>query len=195
MDSYRYYFMREIQFGQDGSFSFEAMVERHNADLANGLGNLASRVLAMLASNFDGVVPAFTSAGAESDLPAVTAEAAARYQAHMERVELSPALAAAWEIVARANHYLVEKEPWKIKDESRRDELASILYASAETLRILAILIYPIMPRAASVLWSQLGISESLEEQRLPEAAEWGTLASGTKTTKGESLFPRLETD
>ena len=69
VDSYRYYFMREIQFGQDGSFSYEAMVERHNADLANGLGNLTSRVLAMLASHFDGVVPAFTVAGAESDLP------------------------------------------------------------------------------------------------------------------------------
>ena len=76
----------------------------------------------------------------------------------MQRVELSPALTATWEIVARANHYLVEKEPWKIKDEARRDELASILYASAETLRILAVLIFPIMPRAASVLWSQLGI-------------------------------------
>ena len=118
VDSYRYYFMREIQFGQDGSFSFEAMVERHNADLANGLGNLASRVLAMLASHFDGVVPEFTVEGAQSDLPAVTAEAAARYQTLMNNVELSPALAATWEIVARANHYLVEKEPWKIKDES-----------------------------------------------------------------------------
>ncbi len=125
----------------------------------------------------------------------MTAEAAARYQAHMQNVELSPALAATWEIVARANHYLVEKEPWKIKDEARRDELGSILYASAETLRILAVLIYPIMPRAATVLWSQLGIAEALDEQRLPEAAEWGKLAVGTVTTKGESLFPRLETE
>jgi methionyl-tRNA synthetase len=113
----------------------------------------------------------------------------------MQNVELSPALAATWEIVARANHYLVEKEPWKIKDVSRRDELASILYASAETLRILAVLTYPIMPRAATVLWSQLGIEEEIEEQRLPEAAEWGRLVSGTVTTKGESLFPRLETE
>jgi len=89
----------------------------------------------------------------------------------------------------------VEKEPWKIKDESRRDELASILYASAETLRILAVLIFPIMPRAASVLWSQLGIREPIEDQRLPHAAEWGGLAPGTTTAKGESLFPRLETE
>ena len=97
----------------------------------------------------------------------------------MQNVELSPALAATWEIVARANHYLVEKEPWKIKDDAEtRDELGSILYASAETLRILAVLIYPIMPRAASVLWSQLGIEEPLDEQRLPEAAEWGKTRS-----------------
>jgi methionyl-tRNA synthetase len=195
VDSYRYYFMREIRFGQDGSFSYEAMVERHNADLANGLGNLTSRVLAMLGSHFDGVVPEFSVAGAESDLPSVTAEAAARYQTHMQGVELSPALTATWEIVARANHYLVEKEPWKIKDESRRNELASILYASAETLRILAVLVFPIMPRAASVLWSQLGIREPIEDQRLPHAAEWGGLAPGTTTAKGESLFPRLETE
>jgi len=114
----------------------------------------------------------------------------------MLNVELSPALAAVWDIVDRANHYLVEKEPWKLaKNEANRDELASVLYASAETLRILAVLTFPVMPRAASVLWSQLGVPEALEAQRLPGAANWGGLASGTKTTKGESLFPRLEAE
>ena len=195
VDSYRYYFMREIQFGQDGSFSFEAMVERHNADLANGLGNLASRVLAMLASGFDGVVPASTVEGAEADLPAVIARAVKRYQGHMLRVELSPALAEVWKIVARANHYLVEKEPWKIKEAERRDELGSVLYAATETLRILAILIHPIMPGAAGRLWVQLGIAEPLDAQRLPAAGAWGALEAGTRTEKGESLFPRLDAD
>ena len=195
VDSYRYYFMREIPFGQDGSFSWESMVDRHNADLANGLGNLASRILAMLSTSFDGVVPEPTIEGAESDLPVVTSDAASRFETHMLSVELSPALGAVWDIVGRANHYLVEKEPWKFaKDESRRDELASVLYASAETLRILAVLTFPIMPRAASVLWSQLGIQEPLEDQRLPEAAVWGGVVVGTRTRKGESLFPRLET-
>jgi methionyl-tRNA synthetase len=194
VDSYRYYFMREIQFGQDGSFSWESMVERHNADLANGLGNLASRVLAMLASYFEGVIPAPGSAEEESDLPKVIEDAVRRYDELMLEVSPSQAIAAMWEIVTRANQYLVEKEPWKaIKDEPRRAEVGAVLYASAETLRILAVLIHPVMPRAAAELWSQLGIDALLDAQRLPEAARWGALAPGTKTTKGEALFPRLD--
>ncbi|MGH2636695.1 MAG: methionine--tRNA ligase [Actinomycetota bacterium] len=194
VDSYRYYFMREIQFGQDGSFSWESMVDRHNADLANGLGNLASRVLAMLGSYFGGAVPAPGGPGAEEDLPKVTEDAAGRYDEHMRALALSQALAAVWDIVGRANGYLVEKEPWKIAaDESRREELAGVLYAAAETLRILAILILPIMPGAAERLWGQLGIGEPLRSQRLPGAARWGLLEPGTATSKGEALFPRLD--
>ncbi|MGH2672915.1 MAG: class I tRNA ligase family protein, partial [Actinomycetota bacterium] len=183
-----------IPFGQDGSFSWESMVDRHNADLANGLGNLASRVLAMLASYFDGAVPAPGSGGEEGDLPKVIEEAVRRYDELMIGVSLSQGIAAVWEIVTRANQYLVEKEPWKaIKDESRRAEVGAVLYASAETLRVLAVLIRPIMPIAAAELWSQLGVNEPLDAQRLPEAARWGALAPGTKTTKGEALFPRLD--
>jgi methionyl-tRNA synthetase len=194
VDSYRYFFMREIPFGQDGNFSWEAMVDRHNADLANGLGNLASRVLAMLASNFEGRVPDPGAPGPEADLPAVVLDAGARFDARMRSVQITAAIAAVWEIVDRANGYLVEKEPWKLaKDASRRDELASVLYAAGETLRILAILISPVMPSAAARLWTQLGIDAPLGEQRLPEAAEWGGLAPGTRTTKGEALFPRLD--
>ncbi|MEW6059875.1 MAG: methionine--tRNA ligase [Actinomycetota bacterium] len=194
VDSYRYYFMREIQFGQDGVFSWESMVDRHNADLANGLGNLASRVLAMLGSFFGGAVPEAAMDGAEADLPAVTADAARRFREQMNAAAISQALAAVWEIVARANVYLVEREPWKLaKDDARRDELASVLYAAAETLRILAVLISPIMPGAAERLWEQLGIPEPLGSVHLPEAAGWGRLAPGTRATKGESLFPRLD--
>ena len=198
VDSYRYYFMREIQFGQDGSFSWESMVERHNADLANGLGNLASRILAMLASSFVGVVPDAGGqerpGGQEGDLPAVIEDAVRRYDQHMSSVALTQALADVWDVVGRANGYLVEKAPWTLaKDATRRDELAAILYASAETLRILAVLIRPIMPGAAQRLWGQLGIGAPLAEQRLPDAARWGGLEPGTKTSKGEALFPRLE--
>jgi methionyl-tRNA synthetase len=194
VDSYRYYFMREIQFGQDGSFSWESMVDRHNADLANGLGNLASRVLAMLGSNFDGVVPAPEVPEAAADLPAVTEDAVRRFGEHMEAVAPSQALAALWDVVARVNGYLVEKEPWKLaKDTGRRAELASVLYAAAESLRILAISISPIMPEAASRLWEQLGIEEPLGAQRLSEHGRWGQLAPGTRTAKGDALFPRLE--
>lgn len=194
VDSYRYYFMREIQFGQDGNFSWESMVERHNADLANGLGNLASRVLAMLGSYFGGAVPEPGAPGVERDLPSIAERAAAAYEEAMSAVELTRALAAVWEVVGRANRYLVEEEPWAIaKDQGRRSELAGILYTAAETLRILALLISPIMPGAAQRLWSQLGIVEPLEAQRLPEAARWGRLEPGTRTTKGDPLFPRLD--
>jgi methionyl-tRNA synthetase len=193
-DSYRYFFIRQFAFGNDGDYSIEAMVERHNADLANGLGNLASRVLAMLGSYFDGVVPDVELEGCQEDLPAVIADAAASYDAHMLAVELQSAVVAVWSIVDRLNGYLVEKEPWKIaKDPERRAELAGVLYAAAESLRILAVLIQPMMPAAAERLWDQLGLERAAVEQRVPAAVTWGGLAPGTVTHKGDSLFPRLE--
>ncbi len=194
VDSYRYFFLREFPFGADGNYSLEAMVDRHNADLANGLGNLASRVLAMLGSNFGGVVPEPEVVGTEGDFPSVVADVAERVDRSMLALELTPAVAAVWEIVDRANGYLVEREPWKVaKDDARRSELGSILYAAAETLRILAILISPVMPEAAERLWAQLGIGEPLDAQRVPQALSWGELRPGTRTTKGDALFPRLD--
>ncbi|HEX2423204.1 MAG TPA: methionine--tRNA ligase, partial [Actinomycetota bacterium] len=196
VDSYRWFFMREVQYGQDGSFSIEAMVDRHNADLANGLGNLASRVLAMLGTNYDGVVPEPTDGAWEADLPAVIADAVERYDEHLLAVRLTTGLAAVWDIVSRANQYLVEKEPWQVaKDPARADELAGVLYAAAETLRILAILIQPIMPGAAQRLWDQLGVGGAVEARRVPVDVAWGGLKPGTVTSKGEALFPRVEAD
>jgi methionyl-tRNA synthetase len=193
-DSYRYYFMREMRFGEDGSFSWESMTERHNADLANGLGNLASRVLAMLGSYLDGRVPEPGLRGAEDDLPEVVADAVRRYDEHMLAVELQPALVAVWDVVDRANGYLVEKAPWTLaKDDASRPELTAVLYASTEVLRILAILVRPIMPAAAERLWGQLGVEEPLALQRVPSSVAWGGLAPGTRTTKGDALFPRLD--
>jgi methionyl-tRNA synthetase len=148
----------------------------------------------MLGSYFDGVVPDVELEGSEDDLPAVIADAAASYDAHMLAVELQSAVVAVWSIVDRLNGYLVEKEPWKVaKDEGRRDELAAVLYAAAETLRILAVALRPVMPNASARLWEQLGIGSPIEEQRLPGAGAWGGLAPGTRTSKGEALFPRLE--
>jgi methionyl-tRNA synthetase len=196
VDSYRWFFMREVQYGQDGSFSFEAMVDRHNADLANGLGNLASRVLAMLGTNYGGLVPEPTDGGWEADLPAVIAEAVERYDEHLLAVRLTAGLGSIWDIVSRANQYLVEKQPWQVaKDPARGDELAGVLYASAETLRILAILIQPIMPGAAQRLWDQLGLGGAVENRRIPADVAWGGLKPGTVTSKGEALFPRVEAD
>jgi methionyl-tRNA synthetase len=194
VDAYRYYFLREIQFGQDGSFSWESMTDRYHADLANGLGNLVSRVLAMIDQYFDGAVPEPGSTGAEADLPATVEDAAGRYDRLMHQVALSPALGAVWDIVDRANRYLVEREPWAVaRDDGRRDELASVLYAAAEVLRVLAVLGWPVMPGAATRLWAQLGIDATPGEQRLPQAARWGGLAPGTRIRRGSPLFPRLE--
>ena len=194
VDSYRYYFMREIQFGADGNFSWESMVERHNADLANGLGNLASRVLAMLGSYYAGQVPD-PGREAPDGLASLVPDVAARVETAMEAVAISQAVAAMWELVDVANKYLVEREPWVLaKDADRRDELGTVLYTVAETLRVLAVLISPVMPSAAARLWTQLGLDASpLEQQRLPAAAVWGGLSPGTTTAKGAALFPRLE--
>jgi methionyl-tRNA synthetase len=195
VDSYRYYFMREIQFGADGNFSWESMTERHNADLANGLGNLAARVLAMLGSYYAGQVPEPGDA-AGGAIPALVPEVVRRVDEHMEAVALSQAVGAIWELVDAANKYLVETEPWALaKDADRRDDLGAVLYTAAETLRILAVLISPVMPTAAARLWSQLGLDETapLGEQRLPGATAWGGLVPGTPTAKGSSLFPRLD--
>jgi methionyl-tRNA synthetase len=194
VDAYRYHFVRDIPFGQDGSFSWEAMTDRYNADLANGLGNLASRVLAMIDSNFGGSVPEPVDPGAAGDLPEVAADVAARCDAAFDDVDLTGAVGAVWDLVGRANGYLVERAPWALaKEPERRDEMASVLYASAEVLRLLAVLCSPVMPRAAVRLWEQLGIEGSLEAQRLPRAAEWGGLSPGTRIHRGEALFPRLE--
>jgi methionyl-tRNA synthetase len=194
VDSYRWYFLREVQFGQDGAFSLESMVDRHNAELANGIGNLASRVLAMLRSSFDGEIPEPADDGLASDLPEVIAEAARRYDEEMLGVRPTAALAAIYEVVARANRYMVERSPWTLaKDPARRRELGGILYASVETLRALTILISAVMPSAARRLWEQLGFEATLESQRLADAGAWGRAAPGTRTTKGEALFPRVE--
>src|ERR671918_548969 len=183
VDAYRYYFLREIAFGQDGSFSWESMVAQYNADLANGLG-----VLAMLATSFDGAVSEATVAGAAGALPDTVASVIERYSAAMDEVALTTAVTAVWDVVDEANQYLVEREPWKLaKDPARREELASVLYAAAESLRVLAILVSPIMPAAAGRLWADLGLSGAPADAGLAGAA-WGGLKPGTTTRKGESL-------
>jgi methionyl-tRNA synthetase len=193
VDAYRYYFLREIQWGQDGSFSWESMVARTNADLANGLGNLASRVLAMVDANFDGVVPE-RPAGEAGPLAAPAAALAERFDAAILDLRLTDAVAALSDFVGEMNRYLVEAAPWAIaKDAARRDELAATLYDSLEGLRLIAIFSSPVMPSAAGRLWEQLGIEEPLAAQRVPAAAEWGLLAPGTRIRRGDALFPRLD--
>ena len=193
VDAYRYYFLREIAFGQDGNFSWESMVARYNADLANGLGNLASRVLSMIASYFDGAVPERGPAAGEEGLERSVADALPAYVAAMESLAFHDAIEAAYGIVREANGFIVATAPWTLaKDDAKRGELGTVLWSAAEALRVLALLLWPVMPDACEKLWSQLGISEPLTGHRLAEAARWGGLAPGTRVAKGDALFPRI---
>jgi methionyl-tRNA synthetase len=195
-DAYRYYFLRDIAFGQDGSFSWESLAARYNAELANGIGNLASRVLALIESNHDAAVP--DPAGGERDedksLRSIAEKAVVAYDEALERFAFGEALEAVDSIVREANQYLVQTAPWKLAKEPGQEKRAgAVLYTAAETLRVLAVLLSPFMPKACERLWGALGIQTPLSEARLPVAGRWGGLAPGTRVTKGESLFPRID--
>jgi methionyl-tRNA synthetase len=194
VDATRYYFLRDIAFGQDGNFSWEAIEARYSSELANGLGNLASRVCALIVARCDGEVPDPSQAtgDAERGLQA-TAEAQAKvYLEAMPRLAFHEALEAVDKIVRAANGYLVETEPWKLKEASDQPRVDAILYACAEALRIVASLLWPVMPTVAARLHEEIGAGD-IASAKLPDAAAWGGLQVGEKVTKGDALFPRLE--
>lgn len=194
VDAYRYYFMREISFGQDGSVSMESMIARFNADLSNDLGNLVSRVIAMVEKYVDGVVP---EPGAETDLDADLKQHAAglfaQVEARLEVLIYSDALAAIWEFVAKVNYYVDRSAPWDLAKEAiQADRLNTVLYNCLESLRHIALATWPFMPLACEKLWTQLGIGGPLADERLPEALQWGKTVPGGNVTKAEGLFPRI---
>ncbi len=195
VDSYRWYLLREVQFGQDGNFAWESMLARHNAELANGIGNLASRIVAMLDSYFGGSVP--DGSNAAGDLEGDVAELVGRYRAAMGEHALSAALGIAFDLVARLNGYLVERAPWALaKDAAKRDELAGVLYEVAEALRIAAVLLWPAMPQGMERLWSELGQDTPLAEgagASWDDLVTWGRLEPGTTVRRQAALFPRLD--
>jgi methionyl-tRNA synthetase len=193
-DGYRWYFLREVQFGRDGDFTWESLRNRYNAELANGLGNLASRVLAMAGSYFDGSVPTPSTREGTGQLSREGADLAKRFDDHLLALELNEAFEVLDGFIRAANRFLVDVAPWNLaKEPSRRGALADVLYEALEALRIIALLAAPAMPGAAASLWDQLGMEQPLDAQRVPEAAAWGRLEPGTRTRKGEPLFPRLE--
>jgi methionyl-tRNA synthetase len=197
-DAFRYYFLRAIAFGQDGSFSWEDIAARYQAELANGLGNLASRVSAMVGKYFDGVLPEPGGATeAEEALAGVAERAVVAADAAVDRVAPHEALNAVWTLVDAVNGYITEQQPWAVaKDEAQRERLATILYASAEALRVLAVLLNPAMPKACARIWEALGAEESLgtlDRQPVRDAGRWGQLVPGAAVTKGAALFPRLD--
>jgi len=193
-DGYRWYLLREVQFGQDGDFTWDSIRNRYNAELANGLGNLASRVLAMVGSYFEGEVPRPSSREGTGRLAASGTDLAKQFDDHMLNLELNEAFEALNAFIRTANRFLVEVAPWAMaKDSAKRHELADVLYEALEGLRIIALLAAAAIPGASARLWEQLGQAGSVAAQRVPEAAAWGRLEPGTKTRRGDPLFPRLE--
>jgi methionyl-tRNA synthetase len=197
-DALRYFLMREIVFGQDGSFSFDALVQRFNSDLANGLGNLASRTLSMITRYFKGEVPYPSHTAAHSPADDVIAKTAARtieeFGAAFDQFQFSKALEVAWGLVAAVDKYIVENEPWALSekpDEQSRARLATVLYTSAEALRIVTALAYPVIPESTAKIWSQLGLGD-IKKFKLNEI-KWGQLHLGTRLGKVEAVFPRAD--
>ena len=196
-DALRYFLLREVVFGQDGSFSFDALVQRYNSDLANGLGNLASRTLTMITRYFKGEVP-YPSHTAHTAADAAIADAAkkviADYGALFDQFQFSRALETAWGLVAAVDKYIVENEPWALdekKDEESRSRLATVLYTSAEALRIVTALAHPVMPDATAKIWAQMGLGD-IKKFDLTQL-QWGQLRLGTKLGEVQPVFPRAD--
>ncbi len=197
-DAFRYYFLRAIAFGQDGSFSWEDMHARYTAELANGLGNLASRATAMVTKYFDGALPAAGELTApEIALRDGLAGVVAAADAGFGGLDFSAAIAAVKQYVDAVNLYVTEAEPWAVaKDPANVERLGTILNTICESLRAVAVLYHPLMPKATQSLWAQLGADAAIgpiSEQRVDDIARWGQLPAGTSITKGAALFPRLE--
>ncbi|HEX9970108.1 MAG TPA: class I tRNA ligase family protein, partial [Acidimicrobiales bacterium] len=185
VDAYRYHFLRDQSFGPDGDFSYEGMVARYNADLANNFGNLLSRVATVVGKKCDGIGPA---PRADSPLAALAAESYAACAGAWERTAPSDALDAVWRLIRETNAYLEANEPWKA---TPGPEVDAVMGDALEALRIVAVLATPAMPAACEELWRRLGLDGSPAEQRLPTAAEWGGYPGGLTVTKGDPLFPR----
>ncbi|HLY84352.1 MAG TPA: class I tRNA ligase family protein, partial [Acidimicrobiales bacterium] len=186
VDGYRYHFLRDQQFGPDGEFSYEAMVARYNADLANNLGNLLSRVAAVVAGKCGGIGPAPSP---DSRLAGVAASVYAGMAQAWERVAPSDALDITWQLIRETNSELEAKEPWRAQP---GPEVDAVMGDALEALRIVAILATPALPNRCADIWRRIGLPGTPSEQRLPSAAAWGGYPGGLPVDKGEPLFPRL---
>jgi methionyl-tRNA synthetase len=197
LDALRYFLLREIVFGQDGSFSFDALVGRYNSDLANDYGNLASRTLTMIQRYFRGEVP-YPSAGSRT--PADTAISHLAEQvirdssALFDEYQFSRALESLWSLIAAVNKYIVENEPWALAEkleQENRSRLGTVLYTAAEALRVVTALVHPVIPESSARIWSQLGLGD-ISRFRLNNL-KWGQLELGTRLGTVEPVFPRAD--
>lgn len=206
IDSLRYFLLRDMVFGNDGKFGYENLIERSNADLAKGIGNLASRTISMIDKYREGVVPSgeIDDAGFiqakrsgiavdDQEIAAIAELARDEFLRHFDEFEFSLALEAAWRFIARVDKFITEAAPWNLaKDESNNETLNAVLYRSMESLRWLAVMLYPVMPESSSSIWRQLGL-EGTPSDVDPASLVWGGLTAGTTIGAAEALFPRME--
>ncbi|MBR4696650.1 MAG: methionine--tRNA ligase [Selenomonadaceae bacterium] len=196
-DAIRYFLLREINLGQDGNFSRDALITRINSDLANDLGNLLHRTLNMI-GKFQGgsLVPPVGESAVDASLKADAMETVKAYGEEMEAMQLSSAIKKVWAFVSRANKYIDETAPWILaKDPGKKQELANTMYHLAESLRIISVLISPYMPVTAERIWKQLGLPEDFSKVQLSDIREWGGTPGDLKVGLPEQLFPRIEVE
>ena len=197
IDTLKYFLLREFTFGQDGSYTNKNFLTRINSDLANDLGNLVSRSVAMVEKYRDAIIPSPKVSGSYHDeLKQVAEGAYIKVEEAMDRLQFSDALEEIWKIIRRSNKYIDETMPWALaKDESKADELDTVLYNLCESIRIVAVLVSPFMSETSKKIYDHLGIEHKSEMLTWESVKEFGQIKEGIKVTKGESLFPRIEID
>jgi methionyl-tRNA synthetase len=194
MDALRYFLLREVVFGQDGNFSYDALVTRYNSDLANGLGNLASRTAAMIEKSFGGKIPKAGKLESQDEtLARETQTAIGDVLDYFEKLNFARALESLWTVIATADKYLTTEKPWSLGDsELDTQRKATVLATTAELLRIVTVLAHPVLPDSTAKIWTLLGQPGSLSTVEL-DGLRWGQLATGAPLGKPQTLFPRVE--